>query len=158
MTNHFNASVDAILKKFHATTEGLSEAEVLASREKHGKNMLLQAKRESGLVVFFNQFKDLLVLILIAAAVISMLSGNHESTIVIFSVIMLNAILGTVQHFKAQKSLDSLKALSSPMAKVIRNGIKQEIPSKDVVVGDIVLLEAGDLVVADGRLIENYSL
>ena len=108
--------------------------------------------------VFLSQFADLLVIILIIAALISMFSGNIESTIVIFAVIILNAILGTVQHVKAEKSLESLKSLSSPSAKVIRDGTKKEIDSKKVVEGDIIVLEAGDLVVADGRIIHNYSL
>ena len=108
--------------------------------------------------VFLGQFADLLVLILIAAAIVSMFSGNIESTIVIFAVIIMNAILGTAQHVKAEKSLDSLKSLSSPSAKVIRDGQKIEIDSKNVVAGDIIVLEAGDLVVADGRIIRNYSL
>ncbi|MBQ4214399.1 MAG: cation-translocating P-type ATPase, partial [Ruminococcus sp.] len=110
------------------------------------------------LQVFLGQFADLLVLILIAAAIVSMFSGNIESTIVIFAVIIMNAILGTAQHVKAEKSLDSLKSLSSPSAKVIRDGQKIEIDSKNVVEGDIIVLEAGDLVVADGRIIRNYSL
>ena len=104
------------------------------------------------------QFCDLLVVILIIAALISMVSGNVESTVVILAVIILNAILGTVQHAKAEKSLDSLKSLSSPNAKVLRDGQKVEIPSARVVPGDILYLEAGDLVVADGRILENYSL
>ena len=87
-----------------------------------------------------------------------MVSGNVESTVVILAVIILNAILGTVQHAKAEKSLDSLKSLSSPNAKVLRDGQKVEIPSSKVVPGDILYLEAGDLVVADGRILENYSL
>ena len=87
-----------------------------------------------------------------------MFSGSVESTIVIFAVITLNAILGTVQHVKAEKSLESLKSLSSPSAKVIRDGRKIEIDSENIVPGDIVVLEAGDLVVADGRIINNYSL
>ena len=87
-----------------------------------------------------------------------MMTGNSESTIVIVAVIILNAILGTVQHKKAEKSLDSLKSLSSPTAKVIREGQKIEIDSKDVVPGDILVLEAGDLVVADGRVLNSYSL
>ena len=98
------------------------------------------------------------MIILIAAAIISMFSGNIESTIVIFAVIIMNAILGTVQHIKAEKSLESLKSLSSPSAKVIRDGQKIEIDSKKIVPGDIVILEAGDMVVADGRIIHNYSL
>ena len=87
-----------------------------------------------------------------------MLSDNVESTIVIFSVIILNAVLGTIQHFKAEQSLDSLKALSAPCAKVIRDGKKIEIQSRNVVPGDILALEAGDLITADGRVIESYSL
>lgn len=99
-----------------------------------------------------------MVVILIIAALISMVSGNVESTIVIIAVIVLNAILGTVQHAKAEKSLDSLKSLSSPSTKVMRDGHKIEVPSAQVVPGDILYLEAGDLVVADGRILENYSL
>ena len=123
-----------------------------------GENVLKEGKRKSTLQVFFEQFCDLLVVILIIAALISMVSGNVESTIVIIAVIVLNAILGTVQHAKAEKSLDSLKSLSSPSTKVMRDGHKIEVPSAQVVPGDILYLEAGDLVVADGRILENYSL
>ena len=120
--------------------------------------MLAEGKKKSVFQVFLSQFADLLVLILIAAAIISMFSGNIESTIVIFAVIIMNAILGTAQHVKAEKSLDSLKSLSSPSAKVIRDGMKIEIDSENVVTGDIIILEAGDLIVADGRILHNYSL
>ena len=123
-----------------------------------GENVLMEGKKKSVLAVFAEQFCDLLVVILIAAAVISMFSGNVESTIVIVAVIILNAVLGTVQHEKAKKSLESLKSLSSPNAKVIRGGQKIEVPSAKVVPGDILLLEAGDMVVADGRILNNYSL
>ena len=99
-----------------------------------------------------------MVIILIIAAVISAFTGDLESTLVIIAVLILNAILGTVQHVKAEKSLESLKSLSSPSAKVLRNGEKIEIDSKDVVPGDIMLLEAGDMVTADGRILDNYSL
>ena len=108
--------------------------------------------------VFLEQFKDLLVVILVVAAVISMLSGNAESTIVIFAVLILNAVLGTVQHCKAEKSLESLKAMSAPTARVFRDGERLIIPSVQIVPGDIVELEAGDMVVADGRILHNYSL
>ena len=126
--------------------------------KKYGENALEEKGRKSVFRVFLEQFADLLVIILIAAAVISMLSGNVESAIVIFAVIILNAILGTVQYVKAEQSLDSLKKLSAPKAKVLRDGIKKEVASKDVVPGDVLLLEAGDIIVADGRIIENYSL
>ena len=122
------------------------------------RNALAEGKRKTALQVFLEQFKDLLVVILIVAALISMVSGNVESTIVIFAVLILNAILGTVQHFKAEKSLESLKAMSSPTAKVLRDGVRAVVPSAQVVPGDIVELEAGDMVVADGRILENFSL
>ena len=146
------------LSAFDVTTDGLSSEQAAERLKKNGENVLAEGKKKTVLQVFLGQFADLLVLILIAAAVISMFSGNIESTIVIFAVIIMNAILGTAQHVKAEKSLDSLKSLSSPSAKVIRDGQKLEIDSKKVVAGDIIVLEAGDLVVADGRIIHNYSL
>ncbi len=158
MEQMFRRTAQQALEQLDTTTQGLSDSEIAKRRETYGENALAEEKKKSPLVVFLEQFKDLLVIILIAAAVISALSGNGESTIVIVAVITLNAILGTVQHFKAEKSLESLKALSSPSAKVMRNGVKVEVPSKEIVPGDILLLEAGDLVVADGRIIENYSL
>lgn len=158
MNKFFSKTSDEILKSFNVTKEGLNDAQVAENIKHYGYNELTEKKREPILQVFLNQFKDLLVCILIAAAIISMTTGNTESTLVIFAVILLNAILGTVQHFKAEQSLDSLKALSSPSAKVFRNGLKIEIPSKNIVPGDILLLEAGDFIAADGRIIENFSL
>jgi Ca2+-transporting ATPase len=137
---------------------GLSNAEAKGRLEKYGENALTEAKQKSTLQVFISQFADLLVIILIVAAVISMISGNLESTLVIFAVIILNALLGTVEHKKAEKSLASLKSLSAPSAKVLRDGQKIEVVSKEIVPGDILVLEAGDLVVADGRILENFSL
>ncbi len=158
MEKFFSKASNDVLKNFNVTKEGLTDKQVAESIEKNGYNELTEKKKKSLLLVFLEQFKDLLVVILIIAGILSIITGNVESTIVIFAVIILNAILGTVQHVKAEKSLDSLKALSSPNAKVIRNGVKVEIPSREVVPGDILILEAGDLVVADGRIIENFSL
>lgn len=154
----FNRSVEEVLQEQESSSGGLSNAQAADRLTKYGPNALVEGKKKSVLQVFLEQFKDLLVVILIVAAIISMLSGQGESTIVIFAVLILNAILGTVQYFKAEKSLESLKAMSSPTAKVLRGGAKVEVPSKEVVPGDIVFLEAGDLVVADGRVIENFSL
>lgn len=158
MKEWYQSQKDEILKEFRVTKEGLSNEEAKKRLEEYGENVLQEGKKKSVLQVFLGQFKDLLVIILIIAAVISMFSDNIESTVVILVVIILNAVLGTVQHCKAQKSLESLKSLSSPSAKVMRNGAKIEIDSKDVVPGDIVLLEAGDMIVADGRILENFSL
>lgn len=151
-------SKEELKKAFHVTEEGLSASDASRLLQEKGPNALTETKRKSVLQVFAEQFCDLLVIILIIAAIISIFSGNLESTIVIFAVIILNAVLGTVQHEKAQKSLESLKSLSSPSAKVLRDGQKIEITSSEVVPGDILLLEAGDLVVADGRILDNYSL
>ncbi len=158
MRTWYQMSEEEILQSLQVGRKGLTDEQVEERARKHGKNVLQESKKKSALQVFLEQFQDLLVIILIAAAVISMVSGNLESTVVIFAVIILNAILGTIQHEKAEKSLDSLKALSSPVAKVRRDGKKMEIDSREVVPGDILLLEAGDLVVADGRVVESYSL
>lgn len=158
MKKYWSSSIEELEEAFHVTTEGLTYDAVKQIRSAKGENILTEAKKESVLSVFLHQFCDLLVIILIAAAGISMFSGNVESTIVILVVLVMNAILGTMQHVKAEKSLDAIKELSSPSAKVIRNGEKTEIPSKDIVPGDLVILEAGDMIVADGRILHNYSL
>lgn len=154
----YNKSSEEVLKELESSTDGLSEAQVTDHREKYGENKLQEKKRKSTLLVFAEQFKDLLVIILIVAALISIATGDVESTVVILAVITLNAILGTVQYVKAEKSLESLKKLSAPVAKVIRDGQQLEIPASELVVGDIIKLEAGDVVPSDGRLLESYSL
>lgn len=157
--NEFHRQTEAeALASLDSSANGLSESEVSARREKYGENALKEGERQSGLSVFMHQFKDLLVIILIAAALISLFSHEYESTIVILVVILVNAIIGTVQTLKAQKSLDSLKSLSTPKARIIRSGNKVEIPSNELTVGDILLLEAGDIVSADARLLESHSL
>ena len=158
MAKWYQKTAAEVLEAMNVTTDGLSTKQAEELLSSHGENVLAEGKKKTVLQVFLGQFADLLVIILIIAAIISIFSGNLESTIVIFAVIILNAILGTVQHVKAEKSLESLKSLSSPAAKVIRNGQKIEIDSKKVVPGDIVVLEAGDMVIADGRIIHNYSL
>ena len=160
MTNepYYSKSVSQALEAQQADQKGLSDQQARSRLEQYGPNKLSEGKKKSVLQIFLEQFKDLLVVILIVAALISAASENVESTIVIFAVLILNAILGTVQYLKAEKSLESLKAMSSPTAKVLRGGARVEIPSADVVPGDIVLLEAGDMVVADGRILENFSL
>lgn len=158
MKHLYQMTGEEVLNKYGTSKNGLTTKKAKENLQRDGENALEEAKKKSAFGVFISQFADLLVIILIVAAIISIFSGNLEGTIVIFAVIILNAILGTVQHIKAEKTLDSLKSLSSPSAKVIRNGEKIEIDSKEVVKGDIVILEAGDLIVADGRIINNYSL
>lgn len=147
-----------LLKQFDSKREGLTAEEADARLEKYGENRLREAKKKSVPRIFLEQFADLLVIILIIAAIISMMSGNVESTIVIFVVLLINAALGTVQTVKAEKSLEALKRMSSPQAKVLRDGAAVQIDSAEVVPGDILLLEAGDFIAADGRILENFGM
>ena len=158
MSEHYQKSSEEVMNTLGVTDKGLTSDDVKKRHEQFGFNELAEGKRKSTLQVFLEQFKDFLVIILIVAALISAFLGEIESTAVIMVVVILNAILGTVQHVKAEQSLNSLKALSSPNAKVLRNGQMIEIPSKEVVVGDILYLDAGDYVPADGRLMESHSL
>lgn len=136
----------------------LTEEQVAANRERYGPNALAEGKKKSVAQIFLEQFKDFLVVILIIAAIVSGVLGDFESAAVILIVITLNAVLGTVQTVKAEQSLDSLKKMSAPEAKVLRNGQFVKIPSAEITVGDLVSLEAGDFVPADGRIVENVGL
>ena len=145
--NIWNISVKELMEKYQVTEQGLTTARAEELRLEKGENILQESRRKSIPEVFISQFADLLVVILIIAAAISMFSGNAESTIVILLVLVINAILGTLQHVKAQRSLDSLRQLSSPGAKVIRDGVKREIPSKDIVLkdGDIINVDCSTI-------------
>lgn len=158
MKEFYKKSPEEALKILGVTSKGLNEEEIKKRREQYGFNELEETARKSPLQVFLDQFKDFLVIILLGAAIISAFLGKLESTIVILVVVVINAILGTVQHIKAEQSLKGLKALSSPIAKVLRNGQKLEIPSRELLVGDILYLDAGDYVSADGRVLESFSL
>ena len=158
MKTWYRESAENVLRDMGSSRSGLTQQQAEEVRKKAGENVLQEGTGKKAWQVFLEQFQDLLVIILIAAAGISMVSDNVESAVVIFAVILMNAVLGTVQHEKARKSLDSLKSLSSPSAKVIRNGQTLEIPSAQVVPGDLIALEAGDLAVADGRLLECHNL
>ena len=158
MKKYFSKSKDEILQEFEVTEKGLSYSEATERIKKYGKNKLNDEEKVSTLTVFLSQFKDFLVIILIIASIISAVSGNIESTVVILVVIIINAILGTVQHIKAEESISSLKSLSSPKTKVLRDGEKVELSSEEIVPGDLIYVEAGDLIPADGRVIESFSL
>lgn len=158
MQKFYQMEAEDVKNIYHTGAGGLTASQVTQIRQEKGENILAERKKKSFFRVFLESFCDLMVIILIVAAVISILSGNTESTVVILVVIVINSVLGTVQYAKAQKSLDSLKALSSPRAKLLRDGAKVQVPSREVVPGDILLLEAGDMVVADGRILENYAL
>lgn len=158
MKQFYQMECEETLQLLETKQAGLSQTEVLQRQERYGKNVLEEVKAKPIWQIFLAQFKDLLVIILIVAGIISMISGEVESTIVILSVITLNAFLGTYQSVKAQKSLDALKQLSTPHTRIMRDGETMEVKSSELTVGDIMLLEAGDVVGADARIIENYSL
>ncbi|QIK69528.1 calcium-translocating P-type ATPase, PMCA-type [Erysipelothrix sp. HDW6C] len=142
----------------HDIVNGLSEQQVVASREKYGENKLIEAKRRSLLMRFIDQFKDVMIIILLVAAVISGVAGEVADAVIIIAIVVLNAIIGVVQEDKAEKSLKALQDMSTPNAKVIRDGVEKTINSHDLVVGDILVLDAGDLVAADVRIVESNSL
>ncbi|MBS5589025.1 MAG: cation-translocating P-type ATPase [[Clostridium] spiroforme] len=158
MSAFYNKDIDSVRQEVNGSLEPLSNQQVKVNQENYGLNELVETKAKSIPMIFLEQYKDFLVIILIIAALISGFLGDLESAIVILIVITINAILGTVQTVKAEQSLNSLKELSSPSAKVLRDGKIIEIPSKEVTVGDEVHLEAGDYIPADGRIIENASM
>ena len=158
MKNYYQLSSEEVKQEINGKQEPLTSAEVKAHQEQFGPNELVDGKKKTTFQIFLEQYKDFLVIILIAAAIVSGFLGDAESAIVILIVITINAILGTVQTVKAEQSLASLKKLSGPEAKVLRDGSVVPIPSSEVTVGDIVMLDAGDYIPADGRLLESASL
>ncbi len=121
-----------VMEKLATGRAGLSAEEAATRRHAHGPNGLAEEKQQGVLAVFLSQFKDLMVVILMITAVISFVTGSRESTIVILAVLVMNAVLGTVQHFKAEKSLQSLQAMSAPTAKVMRDGVTREVPAREI--------------------------
>ena len=158
MKQYYQLSGEETIMKINGSLEPLTEEQVMEHQEKYGPNELVEGKKKTVLQIFLEQYKDFLVIILIIAAIASGFMGDVESALVILIVITMNAILGTVQTVKAEQSLASLKKLSGPEAKVLRCGNVVQIPSSEVTVGDIVMLDAGDYIPADGRLTECASL
>ena len=158
MKEFYQQTVKEVLDRVESRETGLTSEQAGKSRERCGWNELAEGKKKSIPQIFLEQYKDFLVLILIASAIISGMLGDEESAAVILIVITINAILGTVQTIKAEQSLQSLKKLAGPQAKVLRDGSTIQLPARKLVVGDVILVEAGDMIPADARLIENASL
>lgn len=158
MSEYYQLPGREVMKQVNGSEEPLSAEQVREHQEKYGRNELAEGKKETILHIFLGQYKDFLVMILIAAAIISGLLSDVESAVVILVVITVNAVLGTLQTVKAEQSLESLKKLSGPEAKVLRDGNVVQIPSTEVTVGDRVYLDAGDYIPADGRILECASL
>ena len=156
---------DEVLKKLDTNEKlGLSEEEVLKRRKENGNNVLQEKKKESIFVKFFKQFNDFMIIILIIASIISALvskmqgENDYFDSIIIIAIVVLNAIMGVVQEAKAEKSIESLKKMTPQKAKVVRDGKSKEVNAEDLVPGDIIVLEAGNFVPADCRILENYQL
>ena len=158
MSQRYLQEPEQLYSEFNSGEQGLTSQQAVQNIEKFGSNKISEGKKKSPLIIFLEQFKDFMVIILIISALVSAFMGDWESFIVIMAVITMNAILGTVQTLKAEQSLANLKKLSSPNAKVLRNGEAVLIPSDEVAVGDVILIEAGDQIPADGRLIECASI
>jgi len=161
---NYQKTTEAILNEQHVELKkGLSSVEALARQEKFGRNELREKKKKTFFQMFLEQFKDFLVIILLIAAAISIITGiltdeGMVDGIVILAIVILNSILGVTQEQKASNALAALKKMSSPHAKVLRDGIIKEVPSAELTLGDIVYLETGDYVAADIRLLESTNL
>jgi Ca2+-transporting ATPase len=158
MMKHYLEEADAVLKSQESSRNGLDAGQAALRLEKYGRNKLAEGKKRTVLQRFFEQMKDPMVIVLIAAAVISGIAAEIADAVIILMVVVLNSILGVVQEGKAEKAIEALARMSSPFSKVRRNGHVAHIKSEEIVPGDIVLLEAGDAVPADMRLIETSSL
>ena len=158
MKAYYQLSGEEVLREVNGSEEPLTKEQVSENQKKYGPNELTEGKKKTTVQIFLEQYKDFLVIILIIAAIASGFIGDIESAAVIVIVITMNAILGTVQTVKAEASLASLKKLSGPEAKVLRDGVVVPIPSAEVTVGDIIMLEAGDYIPADGRILECASM
>lgn len=156
--NYYSEETEKVLSELKTSKDGLTREEATERQCRYGRNEIAEKKKKGVLQVFAEQFADLLVIILIISVLISVFTSNLESAIVIICVITMNAVLGTIQHFKAEKSLEALKSMSSPTAKVMRDGNVCIIDAADITVGDIVIIEQGDIVPADGRMISAASL
>jgi len=159
----YNLTIEETLKKIGSSKKGITEDEAKVRLEKNGPNKLKEGKKKTMIGRFIDQFKNIMIIILLIAAVVSGVVAKMEGesltdAIIILIVVLLNAIMGVVQESKAEKAIDSLKTMSVPFIKVRRNGIVKSVNTEELVVGDVVLIEAGDFVPADMRIIENSSL
>lgn len=154
----YQASLEQLFSQLQTTSSGLKEEEAQNRLQKFGPNELPETKKNSAFMLFISQFKDLMILILAGAALLSGWIGDWTDTLIILGILLLNAVLGFVQEFKAEKAMDSLKKLTQTQSKVLRSGKVISIPASQLVVGDVILLEAGNQVPADIRFLEIFSL
>lgn len=154
----YRKDIQERLEEFGSSEQGLSQSEAREKLDRHGYNEIEEEKPESILSLFFGNFKDVMIIILLIAAGVSAFIGEYVDAAIILAIVLLNAIISTVQSVKARQSLDALRQMSTPESVVLRNGKKVTIPSREIVPGDIVFLEAGNIVPADGRLLDAVTL
>ena len=153
-----SSSIEDVLQATDSTEKGLSSAEAKKRLERDGFNELAAKEKDPIWKLFLENFKDPMVIVLLIAAIVQIILGEIIESIIIFAVLMINAVISVIQTRKAESSLDALRQLSAPEAKVLRDGVRQTLPARELVRGDIVLLEAGDYVPADERVGESGSL
>src|SRR3990170_6107426 len=159
MTNWHSMETEQVLKELNTDPHhGLTEDEIKRRLEKYGYNELKKEEKVSPFILFINQFKNILIIILLVAIVLSALVGEVVDAAIIAVIVVFCAVLGFIQEYRAERALEALKKMLSPTITVLRRGKEEEIPSKELVPGDILLLEAGDKIPADARLIEIHSI
>jgi len=149
---------EEVLKKIGSSPKGLSRGEAVQRLQKFGYNELEERERVTPWEIFFNQFRDVFVIMLLAATAISVAIGETVDAATIAAIVVLNAVVGFVQEYRSEKAIEAMKKLTAPKARVLRDGKETVIPAKEVVPGDILLLEAGDRIAADARLLEIVEL
>ena len=156
--NWWQLDIPDVLRNLNTTKDGLTDDVAKSRLSEVGPNELVEKKRKSTLAIFLNQFKDFMIIVLLAAAVVAGIAGDLTDTIIIIVIVVLNAIVGFVQENKAERAMEALKKISALQAHVRRNGKVVTIPASELVPGDVVELEAGNVVPADLRLIEAHSI
>jgi len=155
---YYNLSIPETIKNLKSSEKGLTKTEAEKRLKEYGYNELQKEKKITILTIFLNQFKNGLIILLIIAGILSMILGEEIESIAIFGIVLLNAVLGFIQEYRAEKAIEALEKISAQTSKVIRDRKEQKIPAREIVPGDIILLEAGDIVPADCRIIEQSSL
>lgn len=157
-TNYYNQTGEEVLVKLDSSLDGLDSAQIKERQAKYGPNVLESKKHSTLLQKFIAQFKDLMIIILMVAALVAMFAGEVSDALIIFLVVLLNAVFGVFQEAKAENAIDALQEMTTPYSRVRRNGTVMQVKSDEIVPGDIVLLEAGDIVPADMRILSSSSL
>src|SRR5659263_293319 len=158
LNKYYSRDIKSVLGSMGTSTEGLTEQDAIARLNKYGLNEIIEEKKVSRLEMLLSQFMSFLIIILLAAAAVSALLGEIADSIIILFIVILSGVLGFFQDYRAQEAIDALKRMAAPTAKVVRNSNTSLIQASRIVPGDIILLQTGDGIPADSRLIESFNL